>query len=175
MDVVVMENLFFKRNITRLYDLKGSSQSRYNPYSDGSNKVLLDQNLMEAMGTSPIFLGTEEKWLLERTVWNDTSFLAIGLGTPFSSFLCSSTCCVVLDKLSSPLINVTDYTLVVGLDEEKHELVFGIINFMSKYTWDKHLGIWRSLFMSPTVISPVQYRKRFRHAMSSYFPWVPDQ
>ncbi|KAI3912893.1 hypothetical protein MKW98_012835 [Papaver atlanticum] len=29
MDVLVMENLLFKRNVTRLYDLKGSSRSRF--------------------------------------------------------------------------------------------------------------------------------------------------
>lgn len=77
MDVLVMENLLYRRNITRLYDLKGSARSRYNPDSSGSNKVLLDQNLIEAMPTSPIFLGTKAKRLLERAVWNDTSFLAV--------------------------------------------------------------------------------------------------
>jgi len=77
MDLMVMENLLFGRNITRLYDLKGSSRSRYNADSSGSNKVLLDQNLLEAMPTSPIFLGNKAKRLLERAVWNDTSFLQV--------------------------------------------------------------------------------------------------
>ena len=79
MDLLVMENLLFGRNITRLYDLKGSSRSRYNADSNGSNKVLLDQNLIEAMPTSPIFIGNKAKRLLERAVWNDTSFLAVSL------------------------------------------------------------------------------------------------
>ena len=77
LDVLVMENLLYRRNVTRLYDLKGSSRSRYNPDTSGSNKVLLDQNLIEAMPTSPIFLGNKAKRLLERAVWNDTSFLAV--------------------------------------------------------------------------------------------------
>ena len=77
MDVLVMENLLFRRNITRLYDLKGSARSRYNPDSSGCNKVLLDQNLIEAMPTSPIFVGNKAKRLLERAVWNDTAFLAV--------------------------------------------------------------------------------------------------
>jgi len=72
-----MENLLYRRKVTRLYDLKGSSRSRYNPDSSGSNKVLLDQNLIEAMPTSPIFVGNKSKRLLERAVWNDTSFLAV--------------------------------------------------------------------------------------------------
>lgn len=79
MDVLVMENLLFGRSLTRLYDLKGSTRSRYNPDSSGSNKVLLDQNLIEAMPTSPIFVGNKAKRLLERAVWNDTAFLAVSL------------------------------------------------------------------------------------------------
>ncbi|KAL4560117.1 hypothetical protein LXL04_032266 [Taraxacum kok-saghyz] len=157
MDVLVMENLLFGRNLTRLYDLKGSSRSRYNPDSSGSNKVLLDQNLIEAMPTSPIFVGNRAKRLLERAVWNDTAFLAS--------------------------IDVMDYSLLVGVDEEKHELVLGIIDFMRQYTWDKHLETWvkASGFLggpknaSPTVISPKQYKKRFRKAMTTYFLMVPDQ
>ncbi|PSS18143.1 1-phosphatidylinositol-3-phosphate 5-kinase [Actinidia chinensis var. chinensis] len=157
MDVLVMENLLFGRNLTRLYDLKGSSRSRYNPDSSGSNKVLLDQNLIEAMPTSPIFVGNKAKRLLERAVWNDTSFLAS--------------------------IDVMDYSLLVGIDEEKHELVLGIIDFMRQYTWDKHLETWVKASgilggpknASPTVISPKQYKKRFRKAMTTYFLMVPDQ
>ncbi|KAL0319487.1 UNVERIFIED_CONTAM: 1-phosphatidylinositol-3-phosphate 5-kinase FAB1B [Sesamum angustifolium] len=157
MDVLVMENLLFGRNITRLYDLKGSSRSRYNPDSSGSNKVLLDQNLIEAMPTSPIFVGNKAKRLLERAVWNDTAFLAS--------------------------IDVMDYSLLVGVDEEKHELVLGIIDFMRQYTWDKHLETWVKASgilggpknASPTVISPKQYKRRFRKAMTTYFLMVPDQ
>lgn len=157
MDVLVMENLLFRREVTRIYDLKGSARSRYNPDSSGDNKVLLDQNLIESMPTSPIFVGTNAKRLLERAVWNDTSFLAS--------------------------IDVMDYSLLVGVDEEKHELVVGIIDFMRQYTWDKHLETWVKASgilggpknTSPTVISPKQYKRRFRKAMSAYFLMVPDE
>lgn len=157
MDVLAMENLLFERRVTRLYDLKGSTRSRYNPDSNGSDKVLLDENLLEAMPTSPIFVGNKAKRLLERAVWNDTAFLAS--------------------------IDVMDYSLLVGVDEKKHELVMGIIDFMRQYTWDKHLETWVKASgilggpknVSPTVISPKQYKKRFRKAMSAYFLVVPDQ
>lgn len=80
-------------------------------------------------------------------------------------------------------IDVMDYSLLVGVDEEKHELVIGIIDFMRQYTWDKHLETWVKTSgilggtknTSPTVISPQQYKKRFRKAMSTYFLMVPDQ
>lgn len=73
-DVMVMENLFFNRSISRIYDLKGSIRSRYNPDTTGNNTVLLDLNLLEM---KPIFIGSKAKRRLERAVWNDTSFLAV--------------------------------------------------------------------------------------------------
>ena len=80
-------------------------------------------------------------------------------------------------------IDVMDYSLLVGVDEEKHELALGIIDFMRQYTWDKHLETWVKASgilggpknEPPTVISPKQYKKRFRKAMTTYFLMVPDQ
>ncbi|RLN04676.1 putative 1-phosphatidylinositol-3-phosphate 5-kinase FAB1C [Panicum miliaceum] len=154
MDIMVMENLFFERKMSRVYDLKGSLRSRY---TSGDSKVLLDSNLIEALHTKPIFLGSKAKRRLERAVWNDTSFLA--------------------------LADVMDYSLLVGIDEEKKELVIGIIDYLRQYTWDKQLETWVKASgilggpknESPTVISPMQYKKRFRKAMSKYFLTVPDQ
>ncbi|KAG6494604.1 hypothetical protein ZIOFF_042364 [Zingiber officinale] len=153
-DVMVMENLFFNRSVSRIYDLKGSVRSRYNPDTSGNNTVLLDLNLLEA---KPIFIGSKAKRKLERAVWNDTSFLAA--------------------------IDVMDYSLLAGIDETKKELVIGIIDYMRQYTWDKQLETWVKASgilgslknAPPTVISPLQYKKRFRKAMSNYFLTVPDQ
>ncbi|XP_062194736.1 putative 1-phosphatidylinositol-3-phosphate 5-kinase FAB1C [Phragmites australis] len=157
MDLMVMENIFFQRTISRVYDLKGSVRSRYNSDTSGHNKVLLDSNLVEALHSKPIFLGSKTKQRLERAVWNDTSFLAS--------------------------LDVMDYSLLVGIDKEKKELVVGIIDFLRQYTWDKQLETWVKASgilggpknESPTVISPIQYKKRFRKAMSRYFIAVPDQ
>lgn len=79
MDLMVMENLFFKRKISKVYDLKGSARSRYISDTNGDNKVLLDMNLLETLRTKPMFLGSKAKRSLERAVWNDTSFLAVRL------------------------------------------------------------------------------------------------
>ncbi|KAL1807694.1 hypothetical protein ACET3Z_024684 [Daucus carota] len=157
MDLMVMENLFFRRNISRIYDLKGSLRSRYNSDTTGVNKVLLDMNLLEALRTNPMFLGSKAKRSLERAIWNDTSFLAS--------------------------VDVMDYSLLVGVDEEKKELVVGIIDYMRQYTWDKHLETWVKSSgilggpknAAPTIVSPKQYKKRFRKAMTAYFLTVPDQ
>ncbi|XP_047330864.1 putative 1-phosphatidylinositol-3-phosphate 5-kinase FAB1C [Impatiens glandulifera] len=157
MDLMVMENLFYKRNISRVYDLKGSARSRYNTDTTGTSSVLLDMNLIETLRTKPIFLGSKAKRSLERAVWNDTSFLAS--------------------------VDVMDYSLLVGVDEDRNELVLGIIDFMRQYTWDKHLETWVKASgilggpknASPTIVSPKQYKKRFRKAMTTYFLTVPDQ
>ncbi|KAK4763836.1 hypothetical protein SAY87_013274 [Trapa incisa] len=156
MDLMVMENLFFQRSISRVYDLKGSNRGRYNPNTTGKDKVLLDMNLLETLRTKPIFLGCKAKRSLERAIWNDTSFLAS--------------------------IHVMDYSLLVGVDDESKVLVLGIIDFMRQYTWDKHLESWVKASgilggpknVSPTIISPEQYKKRFRKAMTTYFLTVPD-
>ncbi|KAK7825384.1 putative 1-phosphatidylinositol-3-phosphate 5-kinase fab1c [Quercus suber] len=157
MDLMVMENLFFKRDISRVYDLKGSTRARYNSDTTGTYKVLLDMNLLETLRTKPKFLGSKAERILERAVWNDTSFLES--------------------------VDVMDYSLLVGVDDERKELVLGIIDFMRQYTWDKHLDTWVKASgildgpknASPSIISSKQYKKRFRKAMTTYFLTVPDQ
>ncbi|XP_051145938.1 putative 1-phosphatidylinositol-3-phosphate 5-kinase FAB1C isoform X2 [Andrographis paniculata] len=157
MDLMVMENLFFKRSISKVYDLKGSARSRYNSDTTGANKVLLDANLLQTLQKNPIFLGSKAKRRLERAIWNDTSFLAA--------------------------VDVMDYSLLVGEDVERKELVVGIIDYMRQYTWDKQLETWVKASgilggpknASPTIVSPKQYKKRFRKAMTAYFLTVPDQ
>ncbi|KAG0585739.1 hypothetical protein M758_2G033500 [Ceratodon purpureus] len=153
MDVLVMENLVYGKAISRMYDLKGSLRSRYNPQATGT---LLDQNLLEDMPTSPIFMTNKSKVLLERAVYNDTSFLA--------------------------KVNVMDYSLLAVVLEDRQELVIGIIDYIRQYTWDKHLETWvkasgilgGSKHTTPTVVSPKEYKKRFRKAISSYFVVVPE-
>ena len=77
MDLMIMENLFFGRKISRVYDLKGSKRSRNNDDTTGANKELLDMNLLETLRTNPLFLGSKARKRLESDVWNDTSVLAV--------------------------------------------------------------------------------------------------
>ncbi|XP_044475792.1 putative 1-phosphatidylinositol-3-phosphate 5-kinase FAB1D isoform X2 [Mangifera indica] len=152
-DLMVMENLMFGRKITRQYDLKGALHARYNSVVDGSGNVLLDQNFVKDMNSSPLYVSNNLKRILQRAVWNDTTFLTS--------------------------IDVMDYSLLVGVDTEHQELVCGIIDYLRQYTWDKHLETWvkSSLVpknVLPTVISPIDYKKRFRKFMSTHFLSVPD-
>ncbi|KAI5312825.1 hypothetical protein L3X38_041999 [Prunus dulcis] len=95
-DLMVMENLTFGRNIVRQYDLKGALHARFNSAADGSGDVLLDQNFVNDMTSSPLYVSNNAKRILERAVWNDTTFLNS--------------------------INVMDYSLLVGVDAERREL-----------------------------------------------------
>ncbi|XP_057422625.1 putative 1-phosphatidylinositol-3-phosphate 5-kinase FAB1D isoform X2 [Lotus japonicus] len=153
-DLMVMENLTYNRNITRQYDLKGALFARYNSAADGAGDVLLDQNFVNDMNSSPLYVSHKAKRVLQRAVWNDTSFLNS--------------------------INVMDYSLLVGVDSQKRELVCGIIDYLRQYTWDKHLETWMKTSLVvpknvlPTIISPKEYKKRFRKFMSTYFLSVPD-
>lgn len=155
LDVMIMENIFYAKAISRIYDLKGSIRSRYNAEPSASNAVLLDENLLEILPASPILVRQEARAKLERALWKDTSFLA--------------------------QLGVMDYSLLVGIDEVNCELVVGIIDYIRQYTWDKQLETWvkssgilGGAGKVPTIISPKQYMKRFRIAMMVYFTAVPD-
>lgn len=73
-----------------------------------------------------------------------------------------------------------DYSLLVGVDSHQRLLVCGIIDYLRQYTWDKQLETWvkSSLVVPknvlPTVISPKEYKKRFRKFMATHFLSVPD-
>ncbi|GJN01223.1 hypothetical protein PR202_ga18470 [Eleusine coracana subsp. coracana] len=128
-DLMVMENLLFGHNVSRIYDLKGVVFSRHVSHSNDHDTVYLDQNFVEDMRVSPIYIGGKTKHLLQRAIWNDTSFLTS--------------------------INVMDYSLLVGVDKQKHEFVFGIIDYLRQYTWDKQLETWvKTSLVVPKNVSP---------------------
>eukprot|EP01113_Clastostelium_recurvatum_P021918 TRINITY_DN2601_c0_g1_i3.p1 TRINITY_DN2601_c0_g1~~TRINITY_DN2601_c0_g1_i3.p1 ORF type:complete len:2157 (+),score=555.75 TRINITY_DN2601_c0_g1_i3:83-6553(+) len=154
-NLIVMENLFYNRNISQIYDLKGSLRGRLvrNPNADA---VLLDENLLQRSYTDPICMPEHGKTALGQAVWNDTAFLAS--------------------------LNVMDYSLLVGVDSQSKQLVVGIIDYMRCFTWDKQVEMWvkSSGIMGgrgkiPTVISPKQYKLRFRDAMWMYFVIAPTK
>ncbi|KAK6787195.1 hypothetical protein RDI58_015720 [Solanum bulbocastanum] len=153
-DLMVMENLSFGRITTRQYDLKGALHARFSAAGNGAGDVLLDQNFVNDMNVSPLYVGTRSKRALQRAVWNDCTFLKS--------------------------INVMDYSLLVGVDSQRHELVCGIIDYLRQYTWDKQLENWvkSSLVVPknqlPTIVSPKEYYKRFRKFIDTHFLSVPD-
>lgn len=75
--------------------------------------MLLDENMVEYIYESPIHVREYDKKLLRASVWNDTLFLA--------------------------KMNVMDYSLVIGIDNEGYTLTVGIIDFIRTFTWDKKI------------------------------------
>jgi 1-phosphatidylinositol-3-phosphate 5-kinase len=101
LDVIVMENLFYNRKMSRIFDLKGSMRNRHVQQTGREDEVLLDENMVEYIYESPLFTRDHAKRFLKTSLFNDTLFLA--------------------------KMNVMDYSLVIGLDKENKQLVVGII------------------------------------------------
>ena len=211
-NVVVLENIFYQRNITRSFDLKGTNRERKSKVTSdergddfdtavmkrrtlriknkiketegietGSlisshnvveetfipkeedhidrknhNHVLLDDNLMDLTHGKPFPLKYRAKLFFNKAVQNDTLFLSI--------------------------INVVDYSILVGFDETSHEITVGIIDYMRQYDIVKRMermvkasgGVLTGQ-AAPTIIEPPLYKKRFNIAMERYFMTVPDK
>ena len=147
--VLLMENLFYDRSPTRIFDLKGSMRNRRIQSTGEQNEVLLDENMVEFIYESPLFVREHSKRLLRASVWNDTLFLARQ--------------------------NVMDYSLMIAIDEKRKELVVGVIDCIRTYTWDKKLESWMKDRGKnrPTVTSPKEYKNRFREAMERYVLQAP--
>jgi len=157
-DLLVMENLFYNRNVTRKFDLKGSERNRFISAAEAemTDCVLLDENFMKIISENPLYIRGHSQSVLNKALNSDTEFLASQL--------------------------VMDYSLLVGIDEETSQLIVGIIDYIRTFTWDKRLetfvkstGILGGQGKMPTVVSPELYRTRFCEAMNRYFLGVPDK
>ncbi|KAL3939330.1 MAG: hypothetical protein SGBAC_005933 [Bacillariaceae sp.] len=198
--VAVMQNIFCKKKITKTFDLKGSLRGRFaaliqnqkyssnagssrvsdagsskgtgekgseNEVNDGTNggedtempvrsgRTLLDGDFLEFTAGRPMPMNDRAKAVFHMSILNDTLFLSI--------------------------INVLDYSILVGIDEENNELVVGIIDFMRQYDILKQMErVGKSLPMvvgseAPTIIQPPLYKARFTNAMERYFMTVPSK
>ncbi|EPS30239.1 hypothetical protein PDE_05189 [Penicillium oxalicum 114-2] len=153
--LLLMENLFYDRAPNRLFDLKGSMRNRKVESTGEQDEVLLDENMVDFIYETPLFAREHSKKLLSQSVWNDTLFLGRQ--------------------------NVMDYSLMIAIDENRSELVVGIIDCIRTYTWDKKLESWikdRGFAGGgrnrPTVTSPREYKSRFREAMARYVLQAPS-
>lgn len=116
----------------------------------------MDENLLEVLNEKPLYVREHSKKFLQASIWNDTLFLF--------------------------KMNVMDYSLLVGINEEGQEIRVGIVDYLRSFTWDKKLESWvkESGLLGgggkePTIVSPKQYQTRFRDSMDKYFLMVPDK
>lgn len=146
----LMENVFYEGPSNQTFDLKGSMRNRKVKSTGERDEVLLDENLLDYISSAPIYIRNHSNSQLASSISNDTLF-------------CSKQ-------------NVMDYSLIVGLYDDRHELMVGIIDYIRTYTWDKKLESWikdRGK-NKPTVRSPKEYRNRFRASIPRYFPLAPS-
>ncbi|KAG0355477.1 hypothetical protein BGZ54_001138 [Gamsiella multidivaricata] len=157
MDVLVMEHLFYKQKITRTFDLKGIQDRHAGSKSNaggGGSTTLWDGDFIEGRYRALLLLHSHSKKIIRASLLNDTEFLAAA--------------------------NIMDYSLLVGVDDERKELVVGIVDFIGAYTWYKRIEskgktTLRGAKDNVTVLPPQQYKTRFREAMERYFLSVPDK
>lgn len=92
LDLLVMENLFYDRAPSRIFDLKGSMRNRKIQSTGEQNEVLLDENMVEYIYESPLFAREHSKRLLRASVSRPSSTVTLELKltlrrsgtTPFS-------------------------------------------------------------------------------------------
>lgn len=206
-----LQNIFYNKNITKTFDLKGSLRGRfaaqisrnYDDYSgshqdtsytpgDARRKRISDAGLDgdgdddhsdRDDGTHGGGASRSDKKKGPGTLL-DGDFLEFTFGRPMpmhdrakAVFHMS----ILNDTLFLSIINVLDYSILVGIDEEKMELVVGIIDFMRQYDILKQMErVGKSLPMvvgseAPTIIQPPLYKARFTNAMERYFMTVPSK
>jgi len=76
-------------------------RNRYVQETGEKNEVLLDENMVEFIYQNPLFVREHAKKILRACLWNDTLFLERN--------------------------QVMDYSLMIGIDKERKELVIGLI------------------------------------------------
>lgn len=155
--LLVMENLFYRRDISQKFDLKGSMRNRLVNTNSANVRadqlVLLDENLMQMTCDCPLYVYSHSKEILRAAIDNDSLFLSSH--------------------------SVMDYSLLVGIDDNRNQFVVGIIDYIRPFTWDKKLeSVVKSVGSQgrlPTIVQPDLYRIRFCEAMDQYFLCVPDK
>ncbi|KAF8509764.1 hypothetical protein BU17DRAFT_55907 [Hysterangium stoloniferum] len=156
-DLLVMENLFYKHKIAKTYDLKGIQSRKVKQSQDSveRQRTLFDGEWLEAQQRAPILIQPYSGYILHEAVRNDADFLAKS--------------------------NIMDYSLLLGIDEERHEIACGLVDTIGSYTFAKTLehkvkhNLHSGKGKEVTVIPPTEYHNRFITSMDQYFLTCPGK
>ena len=85
-----MENVLYGRRLARRYDLKGLEKRMV--HDEEADAVLFDGNMVDTLRHRPLYVDQYSFARMTRALWIDTTFLA--------------------------RLNVMDYSLLVGVDED---------------------------------------------------------
>lgn len=175
---VIMENLYYNivsPNTTFFaYDLKGSKVNRYIPKKDKKpGRVLQDTNFMEDYNGDPLPLDKSIYTLFQCAIQNDCLILSKMTVVDYSLLLI-----LVEDPANLSLSNQNSNNVISDndIDDDEGKVIYikaAIIDYFRKYTWDKQLeNLGKTImhkFSQPTIVNPVEYKKRFQEQIINYF------
>ncbi|KAI0251603.1 hypothetical protein BJV78DRAFT_1209092 [Lactifluus subvellereus] len=144
-DLLVMENLFYGQKPMKTFDLKGiqGRKVKANPNTSGS-KTLFDSEWIEGQQRALTLVNPVSKAILQEAVRADCNFLARS--------------------------NIMDYSLLLGVDEERKQIHCGLVDTIGSYTFAKTLE-----GEDITIVPPHEYQECFVSALESYFMACPDK
>ncbi|TDL16768.1 SAICAR synthase-like protein [Rickenella mellea] len=154
-DLLVMENLFYDQKISKTFDLKGiqGRKVKASGSSAPSKKILFDGEWIEGQQKVLTLVYPYSKVVLREAVKADADFLSKS--------------------------NIMDYSLLLGIDEERRQIACGLVDTIGSYTFAKTLEYKAKQNLNSgkevTVIPPNEYHDRFITAMNSYFLSCPDK
>ncbi|TBU43722.1 hypothetical protein BD309DRAFT_959936 [Dichomitus squalens] len=152
-DLLVMENLFYDRKITKTFDLKGIQGRKIKASSGSQSKTLFDGEWIEGQQRALTLVRLHSKVVLQEAIKADCDFLAKS--------------------------NIMDYSLLLGIDEENKQMVCGLVDTIGSYTFAKTLEYKAKQGLNSskevTVVPPHEYQERFVSAMDDYFLACPDK
>ncbi|GAA98341.1 uncharacterized protein L969DRAFT_93060 [Mixia osmundae IAM 14324] len=169
LDIVIQEQIFYKQRITKTYDLKGiggrrkKQMQRSNKATSGSDVKTKEPSLTRSATTkwdaewiddvkqSSVLLQPHSKRILREAIHNDLAWLQQH--------------------------NLIDFSLLVGCDEQSHELVVGLIDCLGHFSLAKLIETKSKRAIRSaedvTVLPPDEYAKRFENNVNRTFVSVP--
>ncbi|KAI0795874.1 hypothetical protein C8Q75DRAFT_744203 [Abortiporus biennis] len=154
-DLLIMENLFYNQKILKTFDLKGIQGRKVKAATRGNavSKTLFDGEWIEGQQRALTLLRPHSKVVLDEAIKADCEYLAKS--------------------------NIMDYSLLLGIDEERKQLACGLVDTIGSYTFAKTLEYKAKQGLNSgkevTVVPPMEYQERFVTAMDSYFAACPDK
>ncbi|GAA5823555.1 hypothetical protein JCM11251_000679 [Rhodosporidiobolus azoricus] len=160
-DLVVMEHLFYGVSISRQFDLKGIASRVAKPKSgsDSTEGTGWDGDWLTGSLRDQLLIYPHSKTLLRDALANDVQFLSNNDGI--------------------------DFSLLIGVDDSRSELVVGLIDTIGVFNHLKQVEYRAKTAVkllnasdpsAVTVLPPSEYAARFLTAMDErYFVAVPDK
>ncbi|KZT58410.1 hypothetical protein CALCODRAFT_468352 [Calocera cornea HHB12733] len=149
-DVLVMENLFYKQRTDRQYDLKGIEGRRVKALD---KKTFFDVEFLESQKRAPVYVTPHSRLVVREAIRSDAAFLTSA--------------------------NIMDYSMLLGVDDQDHTIACGLVDTIGSYNVAKTLEYTAKQSLKSgkdvTVMPPAEYEARFVSAMESYLIACPDK